>query len=175
MSERRKTAAELMAELQGDPAFRQRELEAEQERLRRERQNSLLLEPLSTKLREHGLQGASLEEIVQKSAPLPSKAIEVLLLGLSELGDARASEGVVRALGAAKEAFDGRLLVACFERTDDEGLKWAILNTIALTSPHSIDDWLEATHNTPRGETLRRLSDGTGSRPSSTPAPWSEN
>jgi hypothetical protein len=171
MSERRKTAAELMAELQGDPAFRQRELEAEQKRLRHERQISLLLEPLLTKLREHGLHGASLQEIVQKFAPLPAKAIEVLLLGLSELGDARASEGVVRALGAAKESFDGRLLIACFERTDDEALKWAILNSIAMTHPHSIDDWLAATHNTPLGETLRRLSDGTRSKPSSTRTP----
>lgn len=158
MSERRKTAAGLMAELQGDPAFRRRELEVDQQRLLHEQEYSRLLEPILAKLREHGLQGATLQEIVQKFAPLPDAAIEILLAGLSELTDTRGRETLVRALGAAKKPFDGRSLVACFEQADDEGLKWAILNTIALARPHSIDDWLATIANTPAGETLRKLS-----------------
>lgn len=158
MSQKRKTAAELMAELQGDPAFRRREVEANQKRHLREQEYSRLLEPLVTKLQELGLQGGSLHEIVQRFAPLPGDAIEVLLAGLVELNDARAKETVIRALGAARTPFDGRPLMVCFERTDDEGLKWAILNTVALARPHSIDDWLSSIAGTPAGETLRKLA-----------------
>ena len=71
MSEKRKTAAELMAELQGDPGFRRREIEADQKRHLREKTYSRLLEPLLTKLQELGLQGASLHEIVQDLPPSP--------------------------------------------------------------------------------------------------------
>jgi len=158
VSQRRKTAAELMAELQGDPAYRRREIEAEQKHLLREKEYSGMLEPLVTKLHELGLQGASLHEIVPRSAPLPGDAVEVLLAGLVELHDARATEAVIRALGAARTPFDGRPLTVCYELTDDEALKWAILNTGALARPHAIEDWLSSIEDTPAGETLRALA-----------------
>jgi hypothetical protein len=51
-------------------------------------------------------------------------------------------ESAVRALAASQEGFDGRPLVQCFEATQDEGVKWAVINTMVCAKPHSINDWL---------------------------------
>jgi hypothetical protein len=161
MSKQPKTAAELMTELRADPAFRQRELEADLKRAHREQEYSNLLQPILSELQRRGFKGASLEEVLRAFAPLPTDAVEVLLSGFSAIDNVRVKESLVRALGAAKDSFDGQTLVACFQRTDDEALKWAILNTIALTSPESIDDWLAKVKDTPTGETLRKLASQT--------------
>jgi hypothetical protein len=158
MSDRLKTAAELMAELQSNSGFRKREVEQTQKRALREEQYVTLWKPYLTILKSCGFDGESVQEIVEKFAPLPPLAIDVLLSAFSELTDARLKESAVRALAAAQQPFDGRKLVSCFERASDEGLRWAILNTIAVTRPHSIDDWLAAVQDTPTGETLRKLS-----------------
>ncbi len=157
MKQRRKTAAELMAELQADPTFRQWELEKERELQALEQQHARLIEPVLNRLREHSLRGNSIEEIVRNHAPLSADAIEVLLAALPKLNDDRAKESVVRALGAAGQSFDGRSLVDCFAQTQDERLKWAVVNTIALTNPHSIDDWLAKITDTSWEETLQTL------------------
>ena len=92
------------------------------------------------------------------TAPLPVDAIEILRSALPQLDDAGLKESVVRAMGTAKQPFDGRPLVTCFQQTNDEGLKFAILNTIALATPYSIDDGLARIRNTTQGETLRNRS-----------------
>lgn len=158
MADKRQTAAELMAELQADPAFQAREAAAAQKRQAREQERTRLYAPLLSALDEIGIHGPSLQEVVQRFAPLPNRAVEILLAGLVDLDDPRAKETVIRALGAAKQPFDGRSLVDCYARTDDEGLKFAILNTIALARPHSIDEWLSAMEHTSAGETLRNLA-----------------
>ena len=158
MRRRGKTAGEFMAELQKDPAFRERQRKAAEKLRLREREYERLFAPLLAKLSNEGANCATLHELVERCAPLSEGVVNILLLALPEFGDARAAESVARALGAAEKPFDGRPLTECFERTSDEGLKFAVLNTIALAHPHSIDRWLASVHGTWVEETLRRLS-----------------
>ena len=152
------TAAELMAKLKADPEFQQRE--AAKDRARDERRKALdeLLKPFLSELHALGLHGDSLHEIVKAHSPIPAEGVDILLSALAALSDPRQLESVVRALGAAETIFDGRPLVRCFEATNDDALKWAIANTIALTHPHSIDDWLSELCKSPYwAKTLRDL------------------
>jgi hypothetical protein len=159
MSERREMTDELMRRLENDPVFQERRREKERKRLERQQEYNRLLEPVLGKLRGLGLSGESLQEIVRKFAPLSPDAAQVLLSALPEIEAERAQESIVRALGAAVlQRFDGRPLVECLKGTRDEALKWAVVNTIALTHPHSIDDWLAAIRGTPWEETLRQLA-----------------
>ena len=160
MSKQPKTAAELIAELQSDASYCARRNQKDRHRLAREQQYSKLLAPLLQSLSSVGLTGNSLEEIVQKYTPLPVSAVPILLSAIPETGDLRVKESIVRALGAASQPFDGRPLTKCFDQASDESLRWAILNTISVARPHSIDTWLLGLRDTHWGKTLRELSRG---------------
>ena len=147
-----------MSELAADPAFQRRENEKQQILLQREREYAQQLNPIMMQLWEHGLQGATLQDIVRNHAPLPMHVVDILLAGLVGLRDSRVQETVVRALGAAEHPYDGEPVVKCFDSTTDEGLRWAVLNTVAISKPHSIDDWLTTIAGTPDGATLRDLT-----------------
>lgn len=152
------TAAELMASLNADAEYQDRA--SEKERSRQERQKALdqLFEPYLKKLHRLGFHGDSLEQIVRVYSPLPEPVVNVLLSALAGIAEPRVLESVVRALGASERPFDGSALAQCFESTDDEALKWAIANTVALARPHSIDDWLLALRAMPHwNKALREL------------------
>ena len=136
------TAAELMAKLKTDPEFQRRESEKERLRLERQQEFEKTLQPYLRSLNSHGFKGESLQEIVKKNSPLSQQAVDILLTSLGAISEPLPLESVVRALGASANPFDGRPLVRCFEATNDDALKWAIVNTIVLSRPHSIDDWL---------------------------------
>lgn len=157
-------AGELMAKLEKDPEFQKRRALRDAKIRCLELEDARLLAPVLASLAEQGIVAETLEEIVQRYAPLPKQAVEIILAALPEMPDDRAQEGFVRALGAAREPFDGRPLKSCYERTYDEGLRWAIINTIALANPHSIDDWLVAMQGTYFDETLRKLRGARGKR-----------
>ena len=140
--ERPMTAAELMAKLQSDPEYQRRTAEKERRLREREKTDRHVFEPCLAELLRLGFVGESVEDIVEQYSPLPETAVSELLSFLPELKDPRQIESVIRALGASARPFDGRPLTRCFESTDDEALKWAIANTIALAHPHSIDNWL---------------------------------
>lgn len=78
-----------------------------------------------------------------KTRTFASEIVEILLSWLSGCHEERIQEMLVRALAAAKSSFDGRHLVTCFESTSDEGVRFAVLNTIAVARPYSIDSWME--------------------------------
>lgn len=152
------TAAELMARLQADPEYQQRMAQKDQALQERIEANRKAFKPCLEELHRLGFAGESLEAIVKTYSPLPGPAVKVLLSFLGTLTDPRHIESVVRALGAAAAPFDGRPLARCFESTDDEALKWAIANTIALARPHSIEDWLSELRKCPHWDkTLQAL------------------
>jgi len=155
-NERTMTAAELMAKLRSDPNYQSREVE--KERLRQERQRAIerSFEPYLRELHSLGLCGNSLDSIVKLNCPLPDTAVDVLMSAIGKLTEPRLLESVVRAMGASENPFDGRPLRRCFESTDDEALKWAIANTIALTHPHSIDGWLSELRESHYWDTILR-------------------
>lgn len=160
-------AEELMKQLHSDPDFVRQEA-AREEKWRRRREASVrAAAPVVADLNQAGFEGDSIQSIVENCAPFPASAIEILLEWVRSLneedledksGQAKLADSIVRALSATRLPFDGRPLTECFERTNDEGLRWAIANTIALTQPHSIDDWLSQKLKHPHwGKKLREL------------------
>lgn len=112
------------------------------------------------RLHELGLKGKDFEEFLPRYAPLSPTVIETMLTLLPELQYERVQESIIRALLYSDGGFDGRPIVDCFNNTYDEGLRWAIINTIACArpKPHSIDEWIEEKLEHPYwGETLRNL------------------
>lgn len=152
------TAAELMGKLQADPEYQQRMAEKDRVLRKRIEAGRKAFKPCLDELHRLGFAGESLEAIVKTYSPLPERAVKVLLSFLDQFTDPRHVESVVRALGAAAHPFDGRPLARCFESTDDEALKWAIANTIALAHPHSIEEWLSGLRKSPYWDkTLQEL------------------
>lgn len=169
MSENRKpmSAAELMAQLEIDPEYRQRRADRDR-RLRQQQEASAAMErPILDELRAQGFKSDSISDVVKTHAPLSARLVDILRRRLESLSNdpledgsdsARLAESLVRALGATRVRFNGQPLVACFERTSDESLRFAIANTIALTRPHSIDGWLSEKLKDPYwGNKLRAL------------------
>lgn len=152
-------AEEVMRELARDPEFVRRQAAKEEKRRRLDEYYTKLAAPLLDQLSRRGFAAPSLEDVVERYAPLPGSAVEVLLSNLASCEDRRQCEELVHAIAAAKNRFDGRALVDCYERIrDDEAVRWVILNTIALTRPHSIDGWLEkAKHDPYLRKTLLKL------------------
>jgi HEAT repeat protein len=145
----RRTAEEVMAELEQDPEYVRRRAAIDEKFRRLEDRDALLERPILAKLRSRGYVASSIKDALEKFAPLPPDLTEVLLRTLEACEDDRIRESVVRALGAAANPFDGRTLVKCYESTHDEGLRFAILNTIALSKVHSINDWLAKARRDP--------------------------
>ncbi len=154
----RPTVEELVARFDQIPGVREHREGAEARRLQKEQEYTRLEAPMLAEIAALGFMVTSLWEIVNNPAPLPPAFVEALLAWLPRFDVDRLKEGVVRCLTAACEPFDGRPLVDCYNHTRDEGLKWAILNTVACAHPHSIDDWLEEIRDTTAGDTLQRIS-----------------
>jgi hypothetical protein len=137
------TAEELIEKLEADPEYRARK-ERRDEKFRRLREKYAQLDrPIVESLANLGFHVDSFDEIVKKFAPLPKPIVDVLLRALEECKDWKQREALARALGTAKEPFDGRILTRLYDETWDCGLQFAIANTIALARPHSIQEWIE--------------------------------
>ena len=147
------SAAELIAKLRNDADHQHREAEKDHVREERQKAHECLFEPYLTELHSHGLDGDSLEDIVRAHSPLPEYAVDVLLASLDAISEPRLLESIVRALGVSERPFDGRPLARCFDSSDDEALRWAVINTIALTRPYSIDGWLSRLRDSPYWDT----------------------
>jgi hypothetical protein len=153
------TAEKLMKSLENDADYRHRRAEREGKFRRLREKYAELDRPILESLRELGFESNSIDEVTRKFTPLPEAIVEVLLDSLDHCADDRMCESIVRAIGASKESFDGRPLVNRFHQTPDEALRWAIINTIALRKPHSIESWLESARNDPvLGKALRDLA-----------------
>jgi hypothetical protein len=140
---RRQSAKEFMAELAADPEYvRMRAEKDEKSRQRKERLDGIA-RPILEKLRDAGFPAESIHDLVKTFAPLPEEAVDILIASLKSCLEEPIQESLARALGAAKTPFDGRPLAALFDSTSDESLRFAILNTIALARPNSIDEWIQ--------------------------------
>ena len=138
------TAKELMDQLATDPEYQQMRARKDEKSRRLQEKLELIEQPMLNRLEEAGFSGDSIVSIVKKYAPLPVAVVGILLECLKECSEERIQESLVRALGAAERPFDGEPLTKLFAATSNEGLKFAILNTIVLARPNSINEWLEA-------------------------------
>jgi hypothetical protein len=137
-----------MAELKQDPTHQKQRVERERIRAEGAAEVSRVTEPIIHALCDAGFAVGELEELVPRYAPLPDAAVSVLLHWLPKVHEERVQEMLARALAATTQPFDGGPLAAAFETTDSEALRWVIGNTLALTEPRGIGDWL-----------LRKLAD----------------
>jgi hypothetical protein len=137
------SAEEFLAELERDPEYCQRRAARRKRFEERRKLYAALEQPILADLGTEHIEAASITDLIQRYSPLSSTICNVLLRWVARSTDARLLEMLIRALAAAGQRFDGRQLVKCYRETKDENLKWVILNTIAITKPHSIDEWLD--------------------------------
>lgn len=142
MSKRQETAQEFLARLERDPAFARRQAQKKACVLDQAAKSELAFGPTVQQLNQIGFSGKTIDEIVRSHSPLPHSATTVLLAALPLLADPRDCEAVVRAIGCSGDPYDGRPLTSLFDATSDESLKWAVVNTIAISRPSNIESWL---------------------------------
>ncbi|MGO8753387.1 MAG: hypothetical protein ACLQNE_46215 [Thermoguttaceae bacterium] len=139
-----RTAGEITA----DPEFQERQAETYRKLAERQAAFAVIERPIMDELRKVGVAAASVDEMVKGYAPLSPQIVQVLLDWLPRVQEDRIKESMIRALGAAKEPFDGRPLADCFMHDTSETLRWPIANSMAIARPLEISDWLvEAVKN----------------------------
>jgi len=137
----KKTAAELMTELEADPAFREARAQRETEHAVRVDAYRRAAEPVMQDLQAIGIPVTSVDDLLRSWVPLSNEIAHVLLGHLAVSSFEPLQESLVRALAAA-QPFPGRILVDLFEATPSENLKWVIANTMAMARPLGTSDWL---------------------------------
>lgn len=143
-----RTAAEVLARLQANPEFQKQQAERQRKFAERRARFAAIERPIMDDLEQFGIDAESTEEMTSRYAPLSPQIVQVLLDWLPRIAEDRIKESLIRALGAAKEPFDGKPLVDCFLRDSSETLRWPIANTMSLARPYGISAWLmEAVNN----------------------------
>jgi len=152
------TVEELSARLEDNPEYQRRRKEKDENILFIEQQCSKLANPVLEKLRKLGFEASSMEELVQKYAPLSCEGVCIILEQVEPGQEELLCESLVRALAAANKRFDGSPLIRYYECTPNESLRWTICNTNALIHSHSIDSCIgQAAPESPLVKTLRGL------------------
>lgn len=135
-----KNARDLMAELQSDASF------ADMSNRRDARMQSIELEcdslrrPVLEHIARMGYRCSTLTELAETHSPLPDAVVQVLLDAIARSDNERVQESYIRAISAADSEFDGSVFTKIYRHTQSEGLKFAILNAIALTHPTGVAD-----------------------------------
>ncbi len=135
------TAEELMAQLQMDPGYVQRQAERADARELREAEVASATRPLRERLAEQGYEVSRLDQLVPEYGPLAPEVVRTLLEWLPTSEDLAVQEQIVRALAASSSQFPGEKLAKLFDETGSETFRWAIANTIAEARPDGITDW----------------------------------
>jgi len=108
MNDQCKRTDELRAELAAKPEFQQRMAEKVRRRAERAVLFAKIEEPLLAELREQGVVVRSVDELRRpENVPLPPEVVCVLLKWLPLVAHDRIKETIIRAVGAAREPFDG--------------------------------------------------------------------
>lgn len=136
------TSQELLARLSQDPEFLANEERRAKERVLREAQHREIEKPVLQNLESLGLKVSSIADLVRDYAPLGPEVTGPLLSWIPRIENESVNEGLVRALAAAAEPFDGHALIEAFEKTQSEEFRWAIANTMAEGRPYGVADWL---------------------------------
>ena len=135
------TAAELMEQLQSDPAYQVKMKQQRQAQIDANKQYQADVAPILHELGELGID-TDLYDLAQYHAPLSEEIVQLLLKWLPKTEDDRVLEGIVRSLGVPEIPYDGTALIEAFEQTDSDTLRWVIANTIAEAQPANVGDWL---------------------------------
>jgi hypothetical protein len=160
---KRKTAAELMAELEADPTFVARRCEDEQ--VHRAREAALRQEeaPLIEDLAKAGIHVQTVLHLVSEGSSSP-KALPLLLEHLQRPYPERVRESIARALAMPEAVGAWPQLVHLFETKADPtttGVKWALGCTLAsLATADGIVDLIRLVQDRRHGGNRIALVDG---------------
>lgn len=143
---KRLTAAELMAELEKDPAFVARR-QLQDEVLNREAQEYVQAEaPLVKELQNAGAEVSSVWDLVNRKSRYPA-LVPILLAHLNRPYPARVREGIARALAVPESRLGWDVLVDTFRNEADASstsVKWAIACAIsAAADADTLDDLIK--------------------------------
>lgn len=136
------SASELMKKLEQNPEYLAKKAKKEAAALLRAQKYAEAELPFLEKLRLNGFSASSIIDMIKQYAPLPPSLITIILDSLDDTENDLVREWLIRALAAAKERFDGSKLTTLYDKTQNITLQWVILNTIAVTNPHSINEWI---------------------------------
>ncbi len=131
------SAAEFAAQLRQDPDYLAKQAQQAKRVADIEAAERRAMDYLASR----GYTGTSIQDLVQRYAPIPRGLAEALLDLVGKLEDPNVIESVVRALGTVREDLDPSPLIRLFERVSSENLRWAIANTLAEARPRRAGAW----------------------------------
>jgi len=99
-------------------------------------------EPIIADLCAAGFGISSVGDLRRKYNPLPSEAVQILLKWLPQVRIPALQEAIARDLAYVAEPFDVRPLLAVFEQSVSESLRWAIANTLVELRPLDAREWV---------------------------------
>lgn len=136
-----KSASELMAELNSDPAYVARRSALEDSRILRDAEVRYVTQPLLDRLAAAGYPVSSIDETVSLYAPLPARVVDLILEFLTDVNDSSVQDQLCRALGASAVPIDGLPLITLFRNSKSDSVRYAIANTMALGPVTGIGPW----------------------------------
>lgn len=140
-----KTAGELPRESHQGPDFWKRESSRIKAQKEREAELIQIESPILEDLRKVGLNVDSVDDLLRlrwDTHASGKEITQILLRWIPVVSDLMVREMLVRALGGIKGSFDGRPLIDLFETTQSETRRWVIANTLSLTRPTGVAEWL---------------------------------
>jgi hypothetical protein len=152
-----KSAADLVSELESDPAYVARQAEQNDQRRRTEQELAASELPLVQALIDVGVQVNSVWDLVNTSQGYRN-AVPVLLLHLEQSYPAKIREGIFRALAVPEaKGTAARVLLRVFANERDPTMKWIIGNALSVVA--------EATDLSTLSELVRDRSHGNARQP----------
>ncbi|WP_428267206.1 HEAT repeat domain-containing protein [Haliangium sp.] len=152
------TAAELMAELQQDPAFVAREEQREEERERNRASYRRAARGLLDELAAAGFEVEAVADL--RGRGRYPRAIPILVRWLPRVDDAGVKEDIIRTLSVPWARGATPLLLTEFEKAEDcsgTGLRWAIANALEVLASDEIADELIRLAATPEYGAARQM------------------
>ncbi len=117
--------------------------------------------PVLESLKLIGIEIDDISDLINKYTDLPEDVVCVLLKWLPAIKQHNIQNMVIRAIGNTKCKYDGMPLATLFEKSDGiRNNRWAIANTIAISKPMHINEWVTtAVKNKKYGKSREMLCD----------------
>ncbi len=152
----RKTADELLAELEADPEFVRRRATAEERRLAQAAELAQAEEPVVAELRAAGCDVESVWDLVNTGGTY-TQALPVLLKHLTRPYPPPILAGIARALAVPESGHGWQLLTTLFAEQDNEQVKDGLAVAIAKAAADAVIDDVIALVRDPRHGPSRLL------------------
>jgi hypothetical protein len=153
MTDRPKTAADLIGELEADPAYIGKQEQRDREFSRREALQREAEAPLVKDLRSAGFDVDSAWDLVNTSKPYP-EALPILVQHLNRPYPSRIREGIARALAVPDAAFARESLIRLYrnERADSDAKVGIAVAIAAAADDDFVVELIELVRDKSNGE-----------------------